>query len=858
MPRKSYGIIQGIMPRSRISRREWLRRTVSSLGGASGALLLPGLTGVPPAESGVGASAASAPQTGANALSRERLLADFGWRFHLGHANDPAKDFGFGQGRVFDKVGRLFTPSGARFDDSGWQPVDLPHDWAVDLPFVDAAELVDFGCKPLGRNYPETSIGWYRRVFDIPASDNGRRISIEFDGVFRNATVALNGHLLGTNFSGYAPVRYDITDLVAYGGVNVLVVRVDATEREGWFYEGAGIYRHVWLTKTASVHIAHDGIFVTTELQGSNAIVTVQTEVINDSDAVQSCHVEWFLEGKTTSSSQMSLDPWTRQTVTQRLTLANAQPWSPDVPHLYNLLTAVVPPLGSPVDQVTTRFGVRSIRFDPDNGLILNGSRLELKGTCNHQDHAGLGAALPDAIQHYRVSRLKAMGSNAYRTAHNPPTPELLDACDRLGMLVLDETRLFSGNDEGLSQLERMIRRDRNHPCVFAWSIANEEWSDQGNDRGRRIAGTLRRRAHDLDPSRPVTAAMDSAYENPNGISLAVDVQGFNYQRENIDAFHQKFPAKPTMGTETASAFATRGVYAADQAKGYVSAYDVNKPSYGATAEEWWTYYAARPFLAGGFVWTGFDYRGEPSPYKWPCISSHFGILDTCGFEKDSFYYYRAWWDAAPVIHLFPHWNWAGREGELIDVWCFTNLERVELFVNGASAGIKDVPRNSHVSWKVPYAPGFIEARGLRPTAAPLVMRRETTGPPATIVLRCDRDVERDRLAADGEDAAVIRVEITDANGRVVPTASNVVAFKVSDTGHILGVGNGDPSSHEPDHASERRAFNGLCMAIVQARTQPAGDGVRPPIVIEASSPGLTSAALTLEIGRTGGRRALL
>src|ERR1043165_8947141 len=260
------------------------------------------------------------------------------------------------------------------------------------------------------------------------------------------------------------------------------------------------------------------------------------------------------------------------------------------------------------------------------------------------------------------------MGVNAYRTAHNPPTPELLDACDRLGMLVLDETRLFSGNEEGAGQLARMIRRDRNHPSVFAWSIANEEWSDQGNDRGRRVAETLRRRAHELDPSRPVTAAMDSAYENPHGISLAVDVQGFNYQRENIDAFHQKFPAKPAMGTETASAFATRGIYAADAARGYVSAYDVNKPSYGATAEEWWSYYAARPFLAGGFVWTGFDYRGEPSPYKWPCISSHFGILDTCGFAKDTAFYYKAWWGAEPVLHLLPHWNWEGKEGQEIEV----------------------------------------------------------------------------------------------------------------------------------------------------------------------------------------------
>jgi beta-galactosidase len=825
-----------------MTRRDWLK----AAGAIGGAAWLPNVTGVLGLERGQATSAASA--------GRERLLADFGWRFHLGHANDPAQDFGFGQGRVFDKVGRLFAPSGARFDDSSWRAVDLPHDWAVELPFENSAELVDFGCKPLGRNYPATSIGWYRRVFDIPASDTGRRVAIEFDGVFRNATVALNGHLLGTNFSGYAPFRYDISDLVTYGGANVLVVRVDATEREGWFYEGAGIYRHVWLEKTAPLHVGHWGTFVTAEVARDSAMLTIRTDVVNDSDRPAPCRVVLTIrdpDGRTiadASSAPLVVGSWDNTTVAQSVSIPSPKLWAIDTPHLHTLVTTIerADAASAPVDAYDTPFGIRTIRFEPEEGFFLNGSRVTVKGTCNHQDHAGVGSALPDALQDFRIARLKSMGSNAYRTAHNPPTPQLLDACDRLGMLVLDESRLFSSNDEGHSQLDRLIRRDRNHPSVFAWSIANEEWSDQAVERGRRIADSLRRTAHALDPTRPVVAAMDSGYENARGISLAIDVQGFNYQRENIDAFHQKFPTQPSMGTETASAYSTRGIYAADEARGYVSAYDVNKPSYGATAEEWWKYYAARRFLAGGFIWTGFDYRGEPSPYKWPCINSHFGVLDTCGFPKDTFYYYKSWWSNETVLHLFPHWNWAGREGQAIEVWCFTNLDRVELFVNGVSAGARQIQRNSHAMWRVPYAAGVIEARGVK-DGTPVTSRRETTGNAARILLRPDRV----RLSANGEDVSVVEAYVVDARDRLVPTADQKIAFTASAGGRIIGVGNGNPSCHEPDHATERSAFNGLCLALVQA-TRTAGS-----IRVEATSPGLESATVVIDAVAASARPAL-
>lgn len=769
--------------------------------------------------------------------ARERLLLDFNWRFHLGHASDPARDFGYGTGDLFAKAGEFFGPSARDFNDHDWQAVDLPHDWAVDLPFVNDPDQVGHGCKPLGRTYPDTSIGWYRRTFEIPAADAGRRIWLEFDGVFRDSIAALNGHYLGRNLSGYAPFSYDITDLVTYGGPNILVVRADATEHEGWFYEGAGIYRHVWLVKTAPLHVPQWGTFVTSETPRDGAAdVTVRTEVANDAESSTTCRVRSTIVGPdgrrvaTGLSAPVTVPAGGRAETMQILRVIHPALWSLESPTLHRLETEII--AGKVVtDSYETSFGIRSLHFDADHGFFLNGKRVELQGTCNHQDHAGVGTALPDRLQEYRISRLKEMGSTAYRTSHNPPTPELLDACDRLGMLVLDETRMFSPEPEGLGQLERMIRRDRNHPSVFCWSIANEEWAVQGNDRGRRIAETVRDLAHRLDHTRPITAAMDGGWGK--GISLAVDVQGFNYQRADIDDFHRRFPKRPSMGSEVASAFATRGIYVTDKEKGYISAYDVNKPSYGATAEEWWSYFAAREYLAGGFVWTGFDYRGEPSPYAWPCISSHFGILDTCGFPKDTFHYYQAWWSTRPVLHLFPHWNWAGKEGQEIEVWCHSNLDQVELFVNGASAGVREVPRQGHVSWKVPYAPGAIEARGSKGGKVALTDRRETTGPGATV-----RAVAwRTPLAADGQDTTVLRTEVVDAAGRVVPTADDEITFEVSGTGRLIGVGNGDPSSHESDRGPTRRAFNGLCCAIVQA-TKESGE-----ILIKASAPGLGAAA---------------
>ena len=784
------------------------------------------------------ASAATRDQA-AITSPRERLLLDAGWRFNLGHADDPARDFGFGggHGETFAKSGHLFAPSSIKYDDSAWKKVDLPHDWAVELPFENDRDLYSHGCKPLGRKYPATSIGWYRRVFDIPASDAGRRIALEFDGVFRDCVVALNGHYLGRNLSGYAPFRFDITDFVNYGDRNVLVVRADASINEGWFYEGAGIYRHVWLTKTSRVHVAQWGTFVRSEVKGNTAAVRVTTEVENEDDNERTCQVVSAVvdaEGKvigTVRSPQAPVTAWGRLEFEQEIAVGNPALWSPDTPNLYTLRTTVES-FGTVLDQYETPFGIRTLRFDANDGFFLNGQHLEVKGTCNHQDHAGVGAALPDRMQYYRIERLKDMGTNAYRTSHNPPTPELLDACDRLGMMVMDESRMMSSNHEGLSELERLIRRDRNHPSVILWSMGNEE-PEQGTDRGARIAASMKRLTRKLDTTRPVTAAMN--FGGWSGAAPLMDVRGFNYSEKGIDAYHKQLPNQPMIGSETGSTVSTRGEYANDKEKGFVSAYDLNAPSWAATAEEWWGGYAVRPFLAGGFVWTGFDYRGEPTPYGWPCINSHFGILDTCGFAKDNFYYYQAWWGSKPVLHLFPHWNW--KDGDEISVWCHSNLDSVELFLNGRSLGAKNVVKNVHLEWKVKFEPGMIEARGYQGGQKVLTAKRETTGAPARIILRPDRM----RINADGEDVSMVAAEVVDAQGRIVSVSDNEIAFTITGNGRLIGVGNGNPSSHEPDKSDRRKAFNGLCMAIVQASKQ--GGTLK----IIASSPGLQSAAATLE-----------
>jgi len=529
-------------------------------------------------------------------------------------------------------------------------------------------------------------------------------------------------------------------------------------------------------------------------------------------------------------------------TFTQWLSVMKPMLWSVDHPNLYRLHTTIVRN-NVPTDAVDTTFGIRTIRFDVKNGFFLNGKPLKLKGTCNHQDFAGVGTGMPDSVLYWRVKQLKAMGSNAYRCSHNPPAAELLDACDRLGMVVMDENRHL-GEATGpktshgtkfddLSELRDMVQRDRNHPSIVMWSMCNEE-PLQGTPEGAQIFAAMMMETHKWDSTRPISCAMNGGWGY--GISNVEDLQGCNYNPSGYDAFHAKFPKVPMFGSETASAVSTRGEYVNDRVKGYVSAYDVNAPPWAQTAQVAWKALADRPYMAGGFVWTGFDYKGEPTPYGWPCVNSHFGILDECGFPKDSYYYYQSWWGDKPVVHVFPHWNWAGQEGKPINVWVHSNCDQVELFLNGKSLGVKTMPHLEHLEWTVNYVPGSLVAKGYNHHKLAATDRVETTGAPARIVLSTDRT----SLTADSEDVTMITVQVLDAKGRVVPYAANKIDFNVSGAGSVAGVGNGDPSCHEPDKASSRSAFHGLCMVLVRASDAPGS------VLLQATSKGLKGAAMVL------------
>ena len=760
----------------------------------------------------------------ADALSavapREHLLFDFGWKFLPGHASDPARDLGLGKDQGdFAKTGG-FDFARERFDDTKWRTLNLPHDWAVELPFVRDEDLQSHGYKPLGRHYPETSVGWYRRTFDIPKEDSGRRVTVQFDGAFRSALIFLNGYFIGRNDNGYAPFCFDLTDFLNFGGKNILVVRMDASFGDGWFYEGAGIYRHVWLTKTDTLHLGRWESYVRPELKGSVATINLGTLVQNESATPETCRVRWEIfdsAGKPVASAEAA--PQTvaadhSATFAASANLSNPALWSPESPNLYSAVVTVESN-GKPRDAERVSFGVRTVNFDADKGFFLNAKSVKIKGTCNHQDHAGVGAALPDRLQWYRIAVLKEMASNAVRTSHNMPTPEWVEACDRLGMMMMCETRMMSATPEGMAQLELMVKRYRNSPAIILWSMGNEEDELQRSPQGERIIADMVARTHELDPTRLCTSAVNGSFQSHFSDSL--DVMGFNYSLQVPDNYHKAHPKKPCVGSETASTVSTRGIYSTDKLRNWVSAYDANHPPWAELAEEWWKFYATREWLAGGFAWTGFDYRGEPTPYAWPSINSQFGIVDMCGFPKDNFYYYKGWWGREPVLHLFPHWNWEERIGAPISVWVHSNLDSVELFLNGKSQGSQKVQPYTHLEWKVKYEPGVLEARGTKDGKVVLVEKRETTGKPASLRLTPDRT----EINADGEDVAVLRVELLDKEGRAIPTADDLIHLKVTGEGALIGVGNGDPNCQESDKEPRRSLFNGLAQIIVQASRTP-------------------------------------
>jgi beta-galactosidase len=758
---------------------------------------------------------------------RKKTSMDAGWKFSFGHAGRPDKDFNYGIATIFSKSGGAAkTAIDARFNDSNWRSLDLPHDWAVELPFVNVAnaDVTSHGYKPVGGLFPETSIGWYRKRFGVSQADSGGRFQLQFDGIFRDARIWLNGFYLGNNQSGYLGVSYDVTDYINFTGENVLVVRADATQYEGWFYEGAGIYRHVWLNQYNNLHLADGGVFITTDVKGANATISVEATIENSSNAAATGTVYSYITdryGRMLAQSKekaLSIAVNKKGTLIQQLPLDAARRWTLEDPYLYRIIT-VLKSGNRKVDTIQQRFGVRTIEMDGTRGFFLNGKHIKLQGTNNHHDHAGVGSALPDYLHYYRIGLLKNLGVNAYRTSHNAPNTELLDACDSLGMLVIDEQRLLNSSPEYLDQFQRLIMRDRNHPSVFLWSIGNEEGWVHTNSFGKRIAQTLIAKQKELDPTRTSTYAADLANVY-RGINEVIPVRGFNYRQFAVADYHRDHPDQAIIGTEMGSTVTTRGQYEKDSIRGYLPDQDITAPWWASRAEEWWKLAAENPFWAGGFVWTGFDYRGEPTPFEWPNISSHFGIMDVCGFPKNLYYYYQSWWTDKDVLHISPHWNWRDKRGQPIDVWVNTNADNVELFLNGKSLGKKDMPRNSHLKWNVKFEPGTLEAVAYK-KGKRLSTKVETTGTPVEVVMTPYKTT----MLANGQDVSIVNITVVDREGREVPDADNMIKFYLEGDAKIIGVGNGDPSSHEPDKCAtgawQRSLFNGKAQVIIQSGTTP-------------------------------------
>ena len=764
----------------------------------------------------------------------QRYLLDRGWRFHPGELDSPLPNT-HTAAYMNHKSGYARGAAGRGFDDSDWRTVDLPHDWSIQHP-RDPSHHVDASFLPRG-------IGWYRRHFRLDPADADRRVAIEFDGVATHCTVWVNGHLLHRNFGGYTPFVVDFTDVARFGDQhNTVAVRVDATYVEGWWYEGAGIYRHVWLIRSAPVHFRDDGVAVRPlRTAPGRWEVQIHAEVGSIADARFTGMIEATIDdaaGRQIGAATAAVECGARSSAVVVATIGVDRPglWSPETPVLYRARCRLVAPGGEPVDVFEASVGFRTLRFDPDSGFFLNDVRTPLLGTCNHQDHAGVGVALPDSLHTFRIRRLRDMGCNAYRCSHHPPARELLEACDRLGMMVMDESRTFDSSPIALQQLEAMVRRDRNHPSVILWSLCNEE-SIQTSPQSFRIARTMASRVRELDPTRPVTAAVSGGLLNDGCIGDALDVMGINYQLHLHDQYHAKFPQRPVFAAETNSVISTRGQIADDADRCAFADDDTRLLAWSASARTTWRHVKERPWLAGLFIWTGFDYRGEPSPLHWPCVNSHFGLLDLCGFEKNGFWRHKAYFTTEPMIHLSTHWTWPGREAEEIPVTAISNGEEAELFLNGRSLGRRAVDAVEFATWAVRYEPGTLRAVAYRGGAVAAEHVVETAGETAGLALtRMDDQIIR----ADGAYTVPVAVAAIDTAGRFVPTADRIVQFSITGPGRILGVGNGDPASHESDRATSRRLFNGLAQVLVQT-TRAAG-----AIRLFAAAEGVPPASLEL------------
>ena len=780
-----------------------------------------------------------------------RTAANFnaGWNFHLGD------------------VAQGEQPG---LNDAQWRKLNLPHDWSIEGNFSkENPATPEGGALPGG-------IGWYRKTFTLPASAKGKQVYIDFDGVYQKSDVWVNGHHLGFRPNGYISFRYDLTPYLKFGTQkNMIAVKADnSVQPNSRWYSGSGIYRNVWLVTTNKIAVDHWGTYVTTpEVSAGKATIKFAVNVKNATGNSQLIDVRTKIidaSGKTVAGfgrAGFKLND-TTGLLEQEVILNNPHLWSVDNPYLYKAVTELVQNK-QVIDTYTTPLGIRYFSFDPDKGFFLNGKNMKMLGVCNHHDLGSLGAAINYRALERQLQMLKSMGVNAIRTSHNPPAPELLELCDKMGFLVMDEAfdvwrKQKAKYDYHLyfdqwheRDLTDQLLRDRNHPSIVMWSVGNEI-PEQRDSTGTPTAKALARIVKQYD-NRPIVTANDFPYAANSIVkSGEFELVGYNYHHWDFTKFHQTFPGKIFIGTETTSALETRGVYdmPSDSVRRWpnnkeykngvgkmnddftVSAYDNVSAPWGSLHEETWKLVKKHDYLNSMFIWTGFDYLGEPTPYTWPARSSYFGIIDLTGFPKDVFYMYQSEWTNKPVLHIFPHWNW--QPGKVVDIWAYyNNADEVELYLNGKSLGVKHKSGDDlHVMWRVPFKAGTLKAVSRKGSKVVLTRQISTAGTPARIELTADRKL----IKADGSDLSFVTVRILDKAGNVVPNADNQVNFALQGKGFIAGVYNGDPVSHEPFKASYRKAFHGLALAIIQSSGKQPGT-----ITLTATANGLPATKLTLQ-----------
>ncbi|AEY65175.1 carbohydrate-binding protein [Clostridium sp. BNL1100] len=763
----------------------------------------------------------------------------------------------FNEGWKFNK-GDVTNGQSISFNDGGWSGVTLPHDWSIYNTFNQSSAAGG------GGGYLDGGIGWYRKTFTIPSDYTGKKVFIEFDGAYMNSQVWINGTLLGTRPYGYSSFEYDLTPYLNIGGSNVIAVRLNNNQPTSRWYSGSGIYRNVWLTVLDPVHVGYCGMFVTTPaVSSSSATANVSTKILNQGSTAKSVSLKTTItdaEGNavaSNTSSASSITGGSSNTFSQNLTVTNPHLWSPASPYLYTVQTQVIVD-GNVSDTYSSTLGIRYFNFSSTSGFSLNGVNMKINGVCLHHDLGALGAAVNYRAIERELQIMKDMGCNAIRTSHNPPDPQMLEICDRLGLMVMDEAfdcwetgkttndyHLYF-NNWAQTDLQAMVTRDRNHPSIIMYGIGNEIPSPTVA-----TATKLKNWVKDIDSTRPVTwgcFAADMGDATHQSVASALDLVGYNYFPYTYDSGHNSHPEWKMFGSETSSAVRSRGVYKTPTNKNILtdtdnqcSSYDNSVVSWGNSAESSYNEINKRNYMAGEFVWTGFDYIGEPTPYGWPAKSSYFGIVDTCGFPKDIYYFYQSKWSTKPMVHILPHWNWSA--GTNVEVWAYSNCDTVELFLNGTSLGSKTVGTAGHLSWSVPWSSGTLRAKG---TKGGTVVYDEvvTAGAPSKVLLKPDRT----SVKADGKDLIYIETDIADSKNVTVPTADNAVNFSISGPGVIVGVDNGNSISTESYKGNSRKAFSGKCLVIVQPTK------VNGTIVVTASSNGLASASVS--INSTGGAEA--